>query len=133
MPIVYGCIIGGTSTLVGSTQQLTAQGLLEEAGLRVFKTFDFTPVGGVLVLLGLLYCLFIGRRRGEKIWGDRHDEDIDYIPPEEGASGSRKKQIIAALIFAFTVVFYITEWLPLPITSTTAALLCIISGCITQK
>ena len=133
MPIVYGCIIGGTSTLVGSTQQLTAQGLLEEAGLRMFKTFDFTPVGGVLVLLGLLYCLFIGRSRGEKIWGDRHDEDIEYIPPEESNCGSRKKQITAALIFAFTVVFYITEWLPLPITSTTAALLCIISGCITQK
>ena len=69
MPIAYGCVIGGTTTLVGSTQQMTAQGLLEEAGLQTFKTFSFTPIGGVLVLLGLLYCLFIGRKRGEKIWG----------------------------------------------------------------
>ena len=53
MPIAYGCVIGGASTLVGSTQQMTAQGLLEEAGLRMFKTFDFTLVGGILILLGL--------------------------------------------------------------------------------
>lgn len=32
-----------------------------------------------------------------------------------------------------TVVLYITEWIPIAITSTGAALLCIITGCITQK
>lgn len=41
--------------------------------------------------------------------------------------------IIMACIFAATVVLYITEWLPLAITSTSAAVLCIITGCITQK
>lgn len=133
MPIVYGCIIGGTTTLIGSTQQLTAQGLLEEAGVRMFKTFDFTPVGAVLSLLGLAYCLFIGHRRGEVIWGDRQNEDIEYTPPEEHIHNSTKKQIIVAIIFAATVLLYITEWLPLPITSTAAALLCILTGCISQK
>ena len=71
MPIAYGCVIGGASTLVGSTQQMTAQGLLEENGLRLFKTFDFTLVGGVILVLGLLYCLFVGRKLGEKIWGKK--------------------------------------------------------------
>ena len=41
--------------------------------------------------------------------------------------------IIVGIIFAVTVIFYITEWVPLAVTSTTAALLCIITGCITQK
>lgn len=131
MPIAFGCVIGGASTLVGSTQQMTAQGLLENLGARTFKTFDFTLVGGVLVILGLVYCLTVGVRRGEKIWGDREDAvDVDI---KAHASGSRMKMIIMAVIFAATVLLYVTEWIPLAVTSTSAALLCIITGCITQN
>lgn len=133
MPIALACIIGGASTLVGSTQQMTCQGLLESAGERTFRTFDFTPVGSVLVLAGLLYCLTIGRKRGEKIWGNRADE-IDFAGEEEEAATPVKwRMVVMGIIFAATVVLYITEWLPIAITSTAAALLCIITGCITQK
>lgn len=131
MPIAFGCVIGGASTLVGSTQQMTAQGLLEEAGAQMFRTFDFTPVGGIIVLLGLLYCLFIGRKRGEKIWGNRPEEEYELKPDEKNYS--KPKMIIMACIFVATVVLYITEWLPLAVTSTSAAVLCIITGCVTQK
>ncbi len=133
MPIAYGCVIGGASTLVGSTQQMTAQGLLEEIGTRTFKTFDFALVGGTLVLLGLLYCLFVGRKIGEKIWGNRPDDDSEYQAASENIQYKHSKMIIVAVIFIATVIFYITEWLPLAITSTAAALLCIITGCISQK
>lgn len=132
MPIAYGCVIGGASTLVGSTQQMTAQGLLEEAGLRTFRTFDFSLVGGMLVLLGLAYCLFIGRKRGEKIWGDREDES-NYQSGKTVGEYDKRKMIAVTVIFTLTVFFYITEWLPLAVTSTAAALLCIITGCISQK
>lgn len=134
MPISFGCVIGGASTLVGSTQQMTAQGLLEENGLRLFKTFDFSLVGGIILILGLFYCLFIGRKLGEKIWGDRPDDDnvdVEISPDKENYS--KAKMIIMACIFVATVVLYITEWIPLAITSTSAALLCIVTGCITQK
>lgn len=132
MPIAIGCVLGGASTLVGSTQQLTAQGLLEDAGLRTFHTFDFTPVGSVVVLFGCVYCLTAGRRLGEKIWGSRV-EDVDYAIPETGTDPGKGKMVIMALIFAMTVLLYITEWVPIAVTSTSAALLCIITGCITQK
>ena len=131
MPIAVGCVIGGATTLVGSTQQMTAQGLLEEAGVQMFKTFDFTPIGGVIAIVGLLYCLFIGRKRGEIIWGDRQEEEYELKPNEKNYS--KTKMIIMAVIFVATVVFYITEWLPLAVTSTSAAVLCIITGCIEQK
>ena len=131
MPIAYGCVIGGASTLVGSTQQMTAQGLLEEAGLRTFKTFDFSLVGGAIVLLGLLYCLFVGHRRGEKIWGARDDES-EYEVKAKTNNYSKSKMIIIAVIFVCTVVLYITEWIPLAITSTAAAILAIVTGCISQ-
>ena len=132
MPISIACVLGGTMTLVGSTQQMTAQGLLEDAGQRLFSTFDFLPVAGVITLLGLVYCLTIGRKLGNKIWGNRTD-DSEYQAPDETTCFEKKKMIVVACIFAATVVLYITEWVPIAITSTAAALLCIITGCITQK
>lgn len=133
MPITFACIIGGASTLVGSTQQMTAQGLLEEAGERMFGIFDFSLVGGMLALLGLVYCLFIGRKRGEKIWGNREDDLDGFIEQSETKNYDVRKMTIMACIFVGMVIFYITEWVPLAITSTSAALLAIITGCISQK
>lgn len=100
----------------------------------MFKTFDFSLVGGVLIVLGLFYCLFIGRKRGEKIWGNREESLEEYEPIMQNKKNySKKKMILIACIFTVTVVLYITEWFPLAITSSAAALLCIITGCITQK
>lgn len=131
MPIAIGCVLGGAATLVGSTQQMTAQGLLEDAGERLFKTFDFTLVGGIIIVVGLIYCLTVGRLLAKRIWDNSSDGDYDV--KNETKEYNKIKMIIVSVIFAFTVLFYITEWLPLAITSTTAALLCIITGCITQK
>ena len=133
MPIAFGCVIGGASTLVGSTQQMTAQGLLESAGERMFKTFDFTLVGGILVVLGLIYCLVYGVKRGEKLWGNREDESEYIAENNADKSYSKFKMVVTACIFAGTVVLYITEWIPLAVTSSAAAILCIMTGCITQK
>ncbi len=132
MPITFACIIGGASTLVGSTQQMTAQGLLEDAGEQTFGIFDFSLVGGILALLGLVYCLLIGRKRGEKIWGNREDPDSFEIKAET-RTYDVKKMVLMACIFVAMVILYITEWVPLAVTSTSAALLCIITGCISQK
>lgn len=135
MPIAIGCVIGGASTLVGSTQQMTAQGLLESAGLRTFKTFDFSIIGGVLIIVGLLYCLFIGRKIGNKVWGNRIEEDVEEttVIKDKDNNYKKSKMIIMAIIFVATVILYIWEPIPLAITSTFAALLCIITGCISQK
>lgn len=132
MPIAIGCATGGASTLVGSTQQMIAQGLLEGIGAKTFRIFDFTLVGGTLVLLGLVYCLAVGLKRGEKIWGIREDE-IDYEVSADTRVYSKTKMTIMAAIFAGMVVLYITEWFPVAITSTLAALMCIITGCLSQK
>lgn len=131
MPIAIGCATGGTSTLVGSTQQMVAQRLLEGTGGRIFHVFDFAPVGGILVVMGLVYCLTVGVRRGERIWGNREDGP-EYEVQAFRDSGKGKK-ITMAVIFAGMVTLYITELLPVAVTCTLAALACIISGCITQK
>ena len=68
----------------------------------------------------------------KKIWGDR-EGDGEYEAKHEAKTYKKSKMITVAVIFAATVLFYITEWFPLAVTSTCAALLCIITGCITQK
>lgn len=133
MPIAFGCVIGGASTLVGSTQQMTAQGLLEEAGVRMFRTFDFSLIGGILIVFGLVYCLTLGKLFAKKAWGNELDGTEDYEMPVPQLNPQKSKMIIISIIFLVTVILYITEWIPLAVTSTTAALLCIITGCITQK
>ena len=132
MPIAIGCATGGASTLVGSTQQMIAQELLEGIGARTFRIFDFTLVGGTLVLLGLVYCLTVGLARGERVWGSREDE-VDYKAASDTRVHSKKKMIIMAVIFIGMVVLYITQLFPVAVTSTVAALMCIVSGCLTQE
>lgn len=132
MPIAIGCVLGGASTLVGSTQQMTAQGLLEEAGLKTFKTFDFLPIVGIILLIGLLYILLFAYKKGQKMWSDEDISD-EVIREENDPKKPIWKMVVVACIFVFAVVFYITEWLPLAITSTVSAIACIITGCITQK
>ena len=132
MPITMGCILGGASTLSGSTQQLVTQGYLETLGERTFHMFDLTPVGGIMILLGLLYSITIGRRIGCRLWRGDTDVNRDAVKTDSREI-DKKKVVIVALIFGFAVVSYITEWIPLAVTSTTAALLCIFTGCISQK
>ena len=132
MPIAIGCATGGASTLVGSTQQMVAQRLLEGVGGRTFHVFDFTPVGGILVVMGLIYCLTVGVKRGERIWGGRED-DTEYEVPAAGQDDGKQKKLTMGVIFACMAAPYITELFPVAVTCTLAALACIVTGCITQK
>lgn len=131
MPITMGCILGGAATLSGSTQQLVTQGLLESYNIKTFRMFDLTPVGGVLIVIGLVYCLTFGKMIANKIWRDKQENEINVSAEEK--KPSKVKIIIVSVIFVITVFFYITEFIPLALTSTFSALCCIFSGCITQK
>lgn len=132
MPILVSSIFGGISTLVGSTQQIFANGMIEELGYS-FKVFDFLPTGLVLGVIGFVYCVFIGYKRGQKIWGDRTGSEDIEIPkaPEEAVD---KKKFYAMIgIMIFMVVGFITEFISAAMTATVAGVLCIILGCVDQK
>jgi len=62
MPLAFGSILGGTTTLIGTPPNLIVSGLRTEAGLGSFGMFDFTPVGLVLTVLGVLFIGLIGWR-----------------------------------------------------------------------
>ena len=59
IPLSYTAVLGGMTTLVGSSTNALVNGALLERGMRIFGFFDFTITGCVLAAVGLVYLLFM--------------------------------------------------------------------------
>lgn len=62
MPLSFGAILGGTTTLVGTPPNILAAEVLATRGIEPFGLFDFTPIGLALLVVGVLYMITVGRR-----------------------------------------------------------------------
>jgi di/tricarboxylate transporter len=58
MPLSFICILGGMTTLIGSSTNLIAAGVAREYGV-VIGFFDITAMGLMLAAVGALYVLFV--------------------------------------------------------------------------
>lgn len=61
MPLAFGTILGGMATLL-TTSNIIVSGALRDAGLPYFGLLDYFPIGGPIMVLGILYLAFIGTR-----------------------------------------------------------------------
>lgn len=62
MPLAFGTILGGMTTLVGTPPNLIVSGFRAEAGGGAFGMFDFAPVGLSVAALGVLFVVLLGWR-----------------------------------------------------------------------
>ena len=62
MPLAFGAILGGTCTLIGTSTNLAVSGALPRYGIPPFTMFELTRVGVIIVAVGMLYMLLLGRR-----------------------------------------------------------------------
>ena len=62
IPLAYGSLIGGMLTLIGTPPNLVVSEALSEAGMEPFGFFSFTPIGLVILVIGVLYMVFVGRK-----------------------------------------------------------------------
>ncbi len=62
IPLAYGSLLGGVCTLVGTPPNILMNALLQEYTGERFGLFSFTPVGLVIVTVGIGYMLLLGRR-----------------------------------------------------------------------
>ena len=62
IPLSFGSLLGGATTLIGTPPNIIVSDLLREEGLRPFGFFDFTPIGICLFVAGIIFILLIGRR-----------------------------------------------------------------------
>jgi len=66
MPLAFGASMGGTLTLIGTAPNLLARDALIHHGFPGLSFFDFTPVGLIILFIGIAYMWFVGRRLLDK-------------------------------------------------------------------
>jgi len=62
MPLAFGSILGGMTTLIGTPPNLIVSGFRAQAGAGTFAMFDFTPVGLAVAAGGVLFVGLVGWR-----------------------------------------------------------------------
>jgi di/tricarboxylate transporter len=62
LPLAFASLIGGMLTLIGTPPNIAVSRTLVDAGLEGFGFFDFAPVGGAVLIIGVVYMLTLGRR-----------------------------------------------------------------------
>jgi len=129
-------VIGGGLTLVGSTPQLIAQGILEAGGYQKMGFWDIGRLGLPVLILALAFYLTIGNAIQKKVFDFPEDSgDIAVGAPEENDETPKSivKMSIAVGILLFCIVGFITELWTMGIIAMIGASLCVITGCISQK
>jgi di/tricarboxylate transporter len=61
MPLAFGTILGGTATLL-TTTNIIVSGLLRNMDLPAFGLLDFAPIGIPITLIGILFMVFWGHK-----------------------------------------------------------------------
>ncbi len=62
MPLAFGSLLGGMTTLIGTAPNILVNGALRDAEFEPFQMFSFTPVGLTALAVGVVYMTFLGRR-----------------------------------------------------------------------
>lgn len=89
MPMAFASILGGTCTLIGTSTNVAVSGYIARSGMKPISLFEITPVGLVLLLVGISYMVLFGQRvlpahKGESQTGDygmrRYLSEIAVLP-----------------------------------------------------
>jgi di/tricarboxylate transporter len=78
IPLSFSSLMGGNMTLIGTPPNILGATILADRGLPSFGFFDFTPMGAIVFVTGILYMLLIGRH---------------LLPKKEDAEELRKLQM----------------------------------------
>ena len=72
MPLAFASILGGTCTLIGTSTNVAVSGYIARSGMEPLSLFEITPVGIVIVAIGIAYMMLIGKR----LLPDHKDESL---------------------------------------------------------
>lgn len=71
MPVAFASILASSVTLISTSTNLVISGLMTNLGLAPIRMFELSPVGVPVLLVGLVYMFFIGRRMIPNRMGDQ--------------------------------------------------------------
>jgi len=61
MPLAYSTLLGGLMTLIGTPPNLLISESMVLGGHPPFELFDFTPLGGAVMVVGVIFVVLVGR------------------------------------------------------------------------
>ena len=133
MPLAFACGWGGIITMVGTPPNIIATGAMQAAGLKdTFTFFEFAWIGIPVSIAGMLYMMFVGKY----LLPNRIlDADQEVEQEIEANEASATKQVISGVILA-CVVLTMAIGIPgvsLEMAAIIGALVCVLTGCLTEK
>lgn len=134
MPLAFAAGLGGTCTLIGTPPNIIANVALKTAGMPElqFGFFEYAWIGIPITVAGILYMLFIGRFLLPKT--ETNDFDASEVKQEiEANETTKSKKIICGIIMLGVIITMATSIVPLEIAAVIGALLCVVTGCLTER
>lgn len=142
MPIGFAAVAGGGLTLIGSTPQIIAQGMLLDAGLEGATFFEYFITGMPKVVIMIIYFLTLGDRLMRRVCtfpevADAPLEDEGAAAGEENGSGRHERftfrMLVSVLIMMGCVTAFILQLWTFGMVSMLGACLCIVTRCVSFK
>ena len=132
MPLAFACGWGGIITMVGTPPNIIAVGAMTAAGVEPFGFFEFAYIGLPISVAGMLYMMFVGKYMLPK---QELDADQEIEQEVEANESSKSKQIISGVILLGVVLVMALgiKGVTLEMAAIIGALLCVLTGCLTEK
>ncbi len=111
MPLAFGTILGGMTTLIGTPPNLIVSGFRAQSSAGSFGMFDFTPVGLGVALVGVAFVAVAWRlvpSRKQQGAGDFETGSYQtevHVPPDSKAAGMTMSELEMVLDEADALVF----------------------------
>ena len=132
MPLAFACGVGGIITWVGTPPNIIAAGALGAAGFQPFGFFEFAKIGIPLTIAALLYMMFLGKYLLPKKELDADQEIEQEI--EANQTSTTKMMISGAILVIVVLVMALgIKGISLEMAAITGALVCVLTGCLTEK
>ena len=132
MPLAFACGWGGIITMVGTPPNIIAVGAMNAAGLESFGFFEFAWIGVPISVAGMLYMMFVGKYLLPKAELDADQEIEQEIEANE--TSSSKQMISGAILTVVILVMALgIKGISLEMAAIIGALVCVLTGCLTEK
>ncbi|WP_405384126.1 SLC13 family permease [Phascolarctobacterium sp.] len=132
MPLAFAAGLGGTITLIGTPPNILANVALKAAGMEElqFGFFEYAYIGIPITIAGIIYMMFIGKH-----FLPEEDmlEAVDVEQEIDATNCTPRKQAICGVIMVGVIGSMATSIVPLELAAVVGAVLCVLTGCITEK
>ena len=132
MPLAFACGWGGIITMVGTPPNIIAVGAMNAAGIEPFGFFEFAWIGVPISIAGMLYMMFLGKYL---LPNKQLDADQEIEQEIEANETSKSKQIVSGVILLAVVLVMALgiKGITLEMAAIIGALVCVLTGCLTEK